>query len=223
MLRKYLKINNIDIADDIIIKLENYIVLLQKWNKVHNLISCDNLDEIINKHIIDSLSVLEYTKKYLIENQLNKNILDVGTGAGLPGIILAICMPDVNVTLIDSNIKKIAFLHQVLIELKIKNAKAVNIRVELYEKTQDFQNKFSIVISRAFSSMVNFITLTEKIISPNGFWFAMKGKYPESELEELTSYFSKNNIKYIKVDEIIKLAINSLDADRNLVVLKKLS
>jgi len=214
-----LKYNKIEISEEELIKIESYIKLLQKWNKVHNLISCADLDEIIDKHIIDSLSIMPFIKNYLEKNSqknnLAKNILDVGSGAGLPGIILAILLPDVPVTMIDSNIKKIAFIHQAITELKLKNAKAINERVEFLEKKQDFQNNFSIIVSRAFSSIVNFIELTKGLLNPNGCWAAMKGKYPTEELNDLSEF------KNISLEEAIKINVKSLNAERHLIILKK--
>jgi len=211
-----LKYNQINVSEEELLKIESYIKLLQKWNKVHNLISCSDLDEIIDKHIIDSLSVVPYIKSYLNKNSITKNIIDVGAGAGLPGIILAISLPDVPVTMIDSNIKKVAFIHQAITELKIKNAKAINERVEFLEKKQDFQNNFSIIVSRAFSSIVNFIELTKGLLNPNGCWAAMKGKYPTEELNDL----SKSH-KNISMEEAIKINVKSLNAERHLIILKK--
>ena len=210
-----LKYNQINVSEEELLKIESYIKLLQKWNKVHNLISCSDLDEIIDKHIIDSLSVVPYIKSYLNKNSITKNIIDVGAGAGLPGIILAISLPDVPVTMIDSNIKKVAFIHQAITELKIKNAKAINERVEFLEKKQDFQNNFSIIVSRAFSSIVNFIELTKGLLNPNGCWAAMKGKYPTEELNDLSEF------KNISLEEAIKINVKSLNAERHLIILKK--
>jgi len=210
-----LKYNQINVSEEELLKIESYIKLLQKWNKVHNLISCSDLDEIIDKHIIDSLSVVPYIKSYLNKNSITKNIIDVGAGAGLPGIILAISLPDVPVTMIDSNNKKVAFIHQAITELKIKNAKAINERVEFLEKKQDFQNNFSIIVSRAFSSIVNFIELTKGLLNPNGCWAAMKGKYPTEELNDLSEF------KNISLEEAIKINVKSLNAERHLIILKK--
>lgn len=150
-----------------------YLFLLKKWNAAYNLTAVRDLESMINKHILDSLAILPWVK--------GKQIIDVGTGAGLPGIPLAIACPDKNFILLDSNGKKTRFLSEVKRQLDLKNLEVVQIRVENYHPTQGFDT----VISRAFSSIAQMLHWTKHLIAQDGIWLAMKGRYPEAELHEL--------------------------------------
>lgn len=147
--------------------LDKYIKLLQKWNKAFNLTSITNTEDIINLHIIDSASVAKFIK--------GDNILDVGTGGGLPGIILAILMPEKQFTLLDSNSKKVRFLRQCKLELGLNNICPTHERIEKFIPKQ----KFDIIISRAFSSLDDFFIKCQQHLAVNGLLLAMKGKWPE--------------------------------------------
>jgi 16S rRNA (guanine527-N7)-methyltransferase len=186
-----------DLSDSVVLKLMCYLVLLQKWNKVHNITAVRNAEDMVTLHLLDSLSVMPHIKA--------KTLLDVGSGGGLPGIPLAICLPDMEVTVIDSNQKKASFMRQAKVELNIPNLHVVSGRVEQYKPPK----KFEIIISRAFSEISLFLKLTEHLLAPNGNWLAMKGVYPEEELAKTQA----------KPTEIITLAIPGLDAKRHLVVI----
>ncbi len=182
-------------------KLLAYLTLMQKWNKVHNLTAVRDADEMVVLHLLDSLVVLPFID--------GKALLDVGSGAGLPGIPLAICLPDLKVTVIDSNNKKVSFMRQAKAELGIDNLEVLGGRVE--EITPN--HKFDMVISRAFSDLDLFISLTHQLCDAQGKWLAMKGVYPEAELAEL----EKNT--GITASKIEELKVPGLAAQRHLVFL----
>lgn len=151
--------------------LLSYLLLLNKWNAAYNLTAVRDLDAMINKHILDSLAIIPWIR--------GNNILDVGTGAGLPGIPLAIANPDIQFVLLDSNGKKTRFLNEVKRQLDLKNLEIVQFRAENYHPTQGFDT----VISRAFSNLEQMIHWTRHLIASNGMWLAMKGRYPDTELQ----------------------------------------
>ena len=178
-----------------------YLTLMQKWNKVHNLTAVRGADEMVTLHLLDSLVVLPFID--------GKALLDVGSGAGLPGIPLAICLPDLKVTVIDSNNKKVSFMRQAKAELSIDNLEVLGGRVEDIVSNR----KFDMVISRAFSDLDLFISLTHQLCDVQGKWLAMKGVYPEAELVELEK---KTGITASKVEA---LKVPGLAAQRHLVFL----
>ena len=178
-----------------------YLALMQKWNKVHNLTAVRDADEMVTLHLLDSLVILPFID--------GNTLLDVGSGAGLPGIPLAICNPNLKVTVIDSNNKKVSFMRQAKAELGINNLEVLGGRVEEIMANR----KFDIVISRAFSDLDLFISLTYQLCDEQGKWLAMKGVYPEAELAELKK---KTGITPSKVEE---LKVPGLAAQRHLVFL----
>ena len=186
-------------------KLLAYLVLLQKWNKVYNLTAVRDPLEMVTLHLLDSLSVLPYIKA--------KNLLDVGSGGGLPGIVLAICLPNLLVTTIDTVQKKAIFMRQVKGELGLDNLQIVHARVESFIPDE----KFDVIISRAFSELVMFVNLTKNLLAQNGQWLAMKGQMQYLEL----AVIELESLK-IKVRQIIPLTVAGLKAERHLVVLEKL-
>jgi 16S rRNA (guanine527-N7)-methyltransferase len=182
-------------------KLLAYLTLMQKWNKVHNLTAVRDADEMVVLHLLDSLVVLPFID--------GKALLDVGSGPGLPGIPLAICLPELKVTVIDSNNKKVSFMRQAKAELGIDNLEVLGGRVEEIAPN----HKFDMVISRAFSDLDLFISLTHQLCDAQGKWLAMKGVYPEAELAEL----EKNT--GITASKIEELKVPGLAAQRHLVFL----
>ncbi len=173
-----------------------YMALLQKWNKVYNLTAIRDPEEMLSLHVLDSLSVLPHIQ--------SGNLLDVGSGGGLPGLIVAITRPDVQVTTIDTVQKKAIFMRQVKAELGLKNAEVVHGRVEAYQPPSPFGQ----VISRAFSDIALFRRLTMHLIVANGRWLAMKGVIPAEELE----------LASIIPSEVIRLQVPTLQAERHLIV-----
>ena len=179
-------------------KLLTYVALLQKWNKVYNLTAVRDPQEMVTLHLLDSLTVLPHIKA--------KNLLDAGSGGGLPGIVLAICLPTLQVTTIDTVQKKTIFMRQVKGELGLDNLQVIHGRVESYQPAE----KFEVIISRAFSELALFVSLTKHLLAKNGQWLAMKGQLPHLELENLD----------VKVNQIIPLQVAGLQAERHLLVLE---
>ena len=180
-------------------KLLQYLSLLNKRNKVYNLTAVRDPLEMVTLHLLDSLSVLPHVN--------SKNLLDVGSGGGLPGIVLAICKPELQVTTIDTVQKKAIFMRQVKGELGLTNLTVVYARVESYLPAE----KFEAIISRAFSDLALFVDLTKHLLAPTGKWLAMKGQLPLEEIQALN----------VKVNKINPLTVAGLHAERHLIVLEK--
>jgi 16S rRNA (guanine527-N7)-methyltransferase len=177
-------------------KLLQYLALLKKWNKVYNLTAVRDPQDMVVLHVLDSLSVLPYVH--------DNNLLDVGSGAGFPGIVLAIVKPGLQVTTIDTVQKKAIFMRQVKGELGLENLTVVHKRVEDYLPETLFEQ----IISRAFSEVELFMRLTKHLIISNGEWLAMKGVVPEQEFKSLN----------VQPKKIIPLDVAFLEADRHLVI-----
>ena len=182
-------------------KLLSYLSLLQKWNKVYNLTAVRDPLEMVTLHLLDSLSVLPHIHA--------KNLLDVGSGGGLPGIVLAICLPHLQVTTIDTVQKKAIFMRQVKGELGLDNLTVVNARVENFQPAENYE----VIISRAFSEMALFIKVTQHLIAKNGRWLAMKGAVPHHEFER-----AEFEDLGLKPSNIISLKVAGLEAERHLVI-----
>ena len=180
-------------------RLLDYIALIEKWNRVYNLTAIREPEKMVSHHLLDSLAVAPHLR--------TGRLLDVGSGAGLPGIPLALANPHLQVTLLDSNHKKSAFLSQALIELKLKNAVVCSERVEAWQ-TQD---RFDVIISRAFSDMGEFVRITRHLLAPGGIFAAMKGLHPYEEIDKLPPG--------CKVQQVLPLAIPGLDGARHLVLI----
>lgn len=179
-------------------KLLDYLALLVKWNKVHNLTAVRDQDEMVTLHLLDSLAVLPHLAC--------TNLLDVGSGAGLPGIPLALVRPDLSVTVLDSSHKKTTFQRQVKVELGLENLEVVCNRAEEYQP----QQKFDCIISRAFSDIAEFIKLTTHLLVEDGHWLAMKGVYPYDELAQVKGV----------TFEVTPLEVPGLQAQRHLVFIR---
>lgn len=169
--------------DETVHKLVRFIVLLSKWNQTYNLTAIRDPKDMVTHHVLDALAVVPFLDDVLatMPEAQAPHVLDVGAGGGVPGIILAVARPHWQVTLIDAVAKKMAFVTQAVIELKLNNAKALQQRVEAHLSTPPYD----IVISRAFSSLTQFVELTRRCIAPTGVWAAMKGERPERELADL--------------------------------------
>jgi 16S rRNA (guanine527-N7)-methyltransferase len=187
----------LSLPEDVRQKLLDYLALLQKWNKVHNLTAVREPEEMVTLHLLDSLSVLPHIHA--------KRLLDVGSGAGLPGIPLALCLPDLQVTVMDSSHKKASFMRQAKAELGIPNLEVVCGRVEAYQPEQ----LFDVIISRAFSELSQFVSLTGRLCAAGGTWLAMKGVHPYDELAQLGFESTK----------VVPLKVPGLQAQRHLVFL----
>ena len=185
-------------------KLLNYVALIAKWNSVHNLTAVREPLEMVTLHLLDSLSVLPYVNC--------KRLLDVGAGAGLPSIVLAICLPELQVTAVDAVQKKVSFMRQVKAQLKIPNLTLIHGRIEDQEIAEEKPDEnFDVIISRAFSEIGLFVKLTKHLLADGGKWFAMKGAIPQHEFEK--SGITPTEIKVLKVA--------GLAAERHLIVIEK--
>ena len=172
--------------------------LLLKWNKTYNLTALRDPAQAISHHLLDSLAILPHVGA--------GNLLDVGSGGGLPGIPLAIAMPELAVTMVDTVQKKTTFLQQAVIELGLKNVTVHHARVE------ELQGQYAQISSRAFAELCLFVSLTRHLLAPDGRWLAMKGVRPDDELKALPAD--------ITVEAIIPLTVPGLDAERHLIILK---
>ena len=180
--------------------LLKYLELIQKWNRVHNLTALREPKKMLTHHLLDSLAVVPHIG--------SARLLDVGSGAGLPGIPLAIARPDWKVGVSDSNLKKASFQQQVVIELGLRNVQVVPGRIE--DAPADI--KYAGVISRAFSEINTFFGCTRHVLAEGGRWYAMKGVHPDAELANLPDD--------VEVESIVRLAVPDLDAERHLIILK---
>jgi len=202
-LQKLLAQTDLKVSDQQVELLIQYVELLHKWNKAYNLTSVRDPNEMLVKHIMDSLMVGE-----LLEGD---NFIDVGTGPGLPGIPLAILYPNRNFVLLDSLGKRITFLRQVVFQLKLSNVQPIKERVEKYQPDDLFDG----ILSRAFSSLNDMVSWCQHLINvEEGQFFALKGLYPEDELCHLPK-----NIKLVKSHQII---VPELVGERHVIVLKKI-
>lgn len=170
-------------------QLLQYLGLLIKWNKAYNLTAVRNPDEMVSRHLLDSLSVVQYVEQY------GNDWLDVGSGGGMPGVPLAIIFPERKFTLLDSNGKKTRFLTQVKLELKLDNLEVIHNRVEAFTPA----GAFSGIISRAFSSLADFTNWTRHLGDTNSHWLAMKGVHPDDELQALPEDFRLDSCQILKV------------------------
>jgi 16S rRNA (guanine527-N7)-methyltransferase len=198
-----LKQLGLDLTPEVQAQLLKFVVLLHKWNKVHNLTAIREPLKMITHHLLDSLAVLPYIS--------GDRLVDVGSGGGLPGIPLAIEKPGLAITLLDSNHKKTGFMRQAVIDLGLKNVEVVGERVEQFHPEQPFD----IVISRAFSDLAEFVKLTRHLLATGGRFLAMKGVYPYEEIVALPPD--------VKVEEVISLEVPELGAKRHLVVMRVLT
>ena len=187
------------------IKLINFILLMDKWNKTYNLTSIRNVDQMVNKHLIDSLVVSKYLK--------GGNYIYVGTGPGLPGIPLALANPDKTFFLMDSQTKRINFIKQVKRELDIKNIHPILGRCENFDKSQYNNISFDGILSRAFASLEDMLRLCENICSDNTLFFALKGQLDEEELASVNGQY--------KIIKTIRLEVPKDLGDRHLIIVGK--
>ena len=190
---------SLNLSDQMLDQLMVYLNLIEKWNRVYNLTAIRERDEMIKLHFLDSLSILNHVEM--------EHVLDVGSGAGFPGIVLAITKPELKVTVMDSVNKKTTFMQQVKSELLLTNLNVVNARVEEYQPTTLFDG----VITRAFSSIQDMLSMTEHTLQKNGAWLAMKSKDVKEELKKL----GQNQYT------LIPLEVPFINAERYLVKLKK--
>ena len=192
-------------------QLLSYMALIQKWNKVYNLTALRQAQEILTHHLLDSLSAVLPLLRHIAKTKGDANagieLLDVGSGGGLPGVVIAICCPNIRVTCVDTVSKKAAFVQQVAASLRLSNLRGVHARVE------SLTGPYDVVCSRAFASLPDFVSWSAAALSDGGVWMAMKGKLPEAEMAALPSF--------AEVFHVEQLQVPGLEADRCMVWMKK--
>ena len=192
-------------------QLLGYMALIQKWNKVYNLTALRQAQEILTHHLLDSLSAVSPLLGHIAKTKGDANagieLLDVGSGGGLPGVVIAICCPNIRVTCVDTVSKKAAFVQQVAASLRLSNLRGVHARVE------SLTGPYDLICSRAFASLPDFVSWSAAALSDGGVWMAMKGKLPEAEMAALPSF--------AEVFHVEQLQVPGLEADRCMVWMKK--
>ena len=185
-------------------QLLDYQALIQKWNKVYNLTAVRDPAEMLTHHLLDSLAVISPLRR---QARVPARLLDVGSGAGLPGVVIAICCPEWGVDCVDAVAKKAAFIQQVAVSLKLPNLRGLHQRVET------LSGRYDLISSRAFASLADFIAGSREVLAPEGVWMAMKGKLPEAEMAALPAG--------VEVFHVEQLQVPGLDADRCIVWLRR--
>ncbi len=180
--------------------LLDYLALMQKWNRIYNLTSVRDPAEMLTHHVLDSLAAMPALNRHAPQATA---ILDVGSGGGLPGVVLALCRPDWQVTCVDAVAKKTAFVQQVAASLGVANLRGVHSRV------QDLTGTWPLITSRAFASLADFTNWSAPVLAPGGAWVAMKGKHPQDEIETLPDA--------VQVFHVEPLTVPGWDAERCLV------
>jgi 16S rRNA (guanine527-N7)-methyltransferase len=201
VLKQGIKDLKLDLADDQVEKLLDYLALLNKWNSVYNLTSVRDPMQMVTLHLLDSLAAVSAFAGA-------KNVLDVGAGGGLPGMVLAISRPDMKVSMIDTVHKKTAFLNQVKAELGLSNVTVYTKRVEQLE----VKTKFDVITSRAFADLSDFVNWSGHLLQEGGRFIALKGTAPEEERERLPEPW--------KVRKLEPLTVPGLEAERHLVFIE---
>jgi 16S rRNA (guanine527-N7)-methyltransferase len=203
------------VLDDLQIKqLLDYLDLIQKWTKVYNLTSVRDPAEMLTHHLLDSLAVIAPLRRQVAEPYFCAHrpdgalkLLDVGSGAGLPGVVIAICCPEIAVDCVDTVAKKIAFIRQVAATLRLSNLRGLHARVE------SLVEKYTVITSRAFASLVDFTQWSVAALAEGGIWMAMKGKNPTDEVAALPAS--------VVVFHVEQLDVPGLDADRCIVWIRR--
>ena len=198
-------------------QLLDYLDLIQKWTKVYNLTAVRNPAEMLTHHLLDSLAIMAPLRAKLSELQVAagaapavakpQRLLDVGSGAGLPGVVIAICCPELRVDCVDTVAKKAAFIRQVAATLRLPNLQGLHARVESLTEPYD------VISSRAFASLVDFTNWSSSALAEQGVWMAMKGKNPGDEVAALPAT--------VEVFHVEQLAVPGLDAERCLLWIRK--
>lgn len=205
-LRQGLNDLGLDLEESTRNRLLAYLDLIAKWTRVYNLTAVRDAQEMLSHHLLDSLAVIAPLRREMANLQRAvdaRSLLDVGSGAGLPGVVIAIVCPEVQVTCVDTVAKKAAFIQQVAVSLKLPNLKGLHARVE------SLTQPFDVICSRAFASLLDFTHWSRSALAEDGIWLAMKGKHPEQELQVLP--------KDVKVFHVEPLNVPSLGAERCIV------
>ena len=208
-LRRGVGVLELELSDAQISALLDYIALIQKWTRVYNLTAVRDPEEMLTHHVLDSLAVVAPLRRQLHSMGLDEStrLLDVGAGAGLPGVVLAICCPTMAVHCVDTVAKKAAFIRQASVSLKLPLLRGIHARVE------SLTEPYAVVTSRAFASLADFTLWSKGSLADQSVWMAMKGKNPEAEVAQLPAD--------VAVFHVEPLVVPGLDAERCLVWMRK--
>jgi 16S rRNA (guanine527-N7)-methyltransferase len=198
-LRAGLTALKLDLDDSTIERQLDYVDLLLRWNAAYNLTAVRDPGEMITRHLLDSLAVLPHVS--------GTSLADLGTGAGIPGIPLALARPELEVHLVDSNGKKARFLREAVRHLKLARVRVAESRVEAVE------GEFDCITARAFATLADMLGWAGHLLKPEGRWLALKGRFPQDELDALPSGFA--------IEAVHRLEVPGLDAERHLVIIKR--
>lgn len=185
-------------------RLLDYVAMIQKWNKVYNLTALRDPADMLTHHLLDSLTAVAPLARHTQGQPIR--VLDVGSGGGLPGVVLAICMPELTVTCVDTVAKKAAFVQQVAATLKLPNLRGIHARVE------SLTEPYPVICSRAFASLPDFVNWSRSALAEGGVWMAMKGKHPQDEIAALPPE--------TQVFHVEPLTVPGLDVERCMVWLR---
>jgi 16S rRNA (guanine527-N7)-methyltransferase len=206
----------LDLSDAQVTQLMDFMALLEKWNKVYNLTAVRNPQEMMTHHLLDSLAAVAPLRRQVAASREGGGsaapvrLLDVGSGGGLPGVVFAVCCPEVEVSCVDTVGKKAAFIQQAAVALKLRNLRGLHARVETVKTS------FDIISCRAFASLPDFVTWSRAALAvPHGVWLAMKGKHPDDEIAALPPG--------VAVFHVEQLSVPALDAERCIVWMRPLA
>jgi 16S rRNA (guanine527-N7)-methyltransferase len=191
----------LNLSDEQTRHLLDYMSLIQKWNKVYNLTAVRDPADMLTHHLLDSLTAIAPLSRHTQGQPIH--VLDVGSGGGLPGVVLAICMPELRVSCVDTVAKKAAFVQQVAVSLKLPNLRGIHARVE------SLTDPYQVICSRAFASLPDFVTWSRTALAEGGVWMAMKGKHPQDEIDALPAD--------VQVFHVEPLTVPGLDVERCMV------
>ena len=213
-LRSGLQELGLELGDDQVTQLLDFMALLQKWNKVYNLTSVRDPAEMLTHHLLDSLAAVVPLRRHLAQAghsaaDQSMRLLDVGSGGGLPGVVFAICFPQIDVSCVDAVAKKAAFIQQAAVTLKLANLHGVHARVE------SLVGPFDVVSCRAFASLADFTAWSRTALGDDAVWLAMKGKHPADEIAALPTA--------VQVFHVEQLAVPGLQAERCIVWMRPAS
>ncbi|NMB09715.1 MAG: 16S rRNA (guanine(527)-N(7))-methyltransferase RsmG [Tissierellia bacterium] len=208
-----LKEEGFDLSEDILKELEIYKDTLQEWNEFMDLTNIIEDEDVYYKHFLDSLLIMKY-----FDFEDGKNVIDVGTGAGFPGLPLKIAKKDLNVTLMDSLNKRIKFLNEVIDRDKLTNIEAIHGRAEEMSRTKEYREKYDYAVSRAVARLNTLVEYTLPFVSVGGYFISMKGPQPQEEVEE-----AKNAIKKLggELVDVIEYELSDTDNHRSIIIIKK--
>lgn len=193
------------LTDQQVAGLLDYLGLIQKWNRVYNLSAVREPQDMLRQHLLDALAVIQPLRRQTHGRPCS--LLDVGAGAGLPGVVIAVCCPEIAVDCVDAVAKKAAFLQQTALTLKLSNLRGLHQRVERLTGSYD------VISSRAFASLADFVSWSSGVLAPEGIWMAMKGRHPADEMAALPAQ--------VTVFHVEQLHVPGLDAERCVVWMRR--